>query len=377
MIQHSIKTFQKYKSLMSLTTLALLGQCLYVAAGPELVIETRTGNILEEKDANQAWYPASLTKLMTTYVTLKAINDGKLNANDMVIMSAKAAKAPPSKMGFRPGTKFTINTAIKILMVKSANDVAYALAEKVAGNAENFANLMNKEARRLGMSQSHFVNPHGLPNPNQQTSARDMAILAMALLQEFPDYQHYFSIPALKYGKRIMRNHNGLMGRFEGASGMKTGFICASGFNVVARTKRNEIDVITVILGATSSKERTERAAEITEKAIATYGKARSGSIYNLIPDNSTPPPDIRDWACNKNNKNYRTDLEASLDTIESYEFAYTSPLQDLRRQSKSNTSISYLNHMSTNSQIEEIFAIEPPKAPQKAKGKTSKKKKK
>src|SRR5947209_3240362 len=210
-------------------------------AGAEalLVIEAESGKVLFSQNAGSPWYPASVTKLMTAYVTLRAVKEGRLTLDQPLTVSTNAVAQAPVKMGFGTGTQVTVDNALKMLMVKSANDVAVVLAEGVAGSIEKFADEMNRAARRLGMTQSSFVNPNGLPSELQITSARDLAILARAMIREMPEYDLYWHVPAIKFGKRVMRNYNTLIGRYAGADGMKTGFICASGFNLVASATRD------------------------------------------------------------------------------------------------------------------------------------------
>ena len=205
-----------------------------VQATPYLVVDADSDQVLMENEATAPWYPASLTKLMTVYVALDAVRNGKLTLDTPLVMSARAARMPPSKMGFRPGTEVTLDNALKMLMVKSPNDVAVMVAEGVSGSVEAFADDMNADAQRLGLHELHFVNPNGLHNPAHVSSARDMAIIARALLREFPDHADLFSIGALQLGRQYIPNHNGLLGRYPGADGMKTGFTCPAGFNVVA-----------------------------------------------------------------------------------------------------------------------------------------------
>ena len=199
-------------------------------ATPYLVVDADSDQVLMQNEATAPWYPASLTKLMTVYVALDAVRNGKLTLDTPLIMSARAARMPPSKMGFRPGTQVTLDNALKMLMVKSPNDVAVMVAEGVSGSVEAFADDMNADAQRLGMHESHFVNPNGLHNPDHVSSARDMAIVARALLREFPDHADLFSIGAIQLGNQYIPNHNGLLGRYPGADGMKTGFTCPGGF---------------------------------------------------------------------------------------------------------------------------------------------------
>jgi D-alanyl-D-alanine carboxypeptidase len=173
----------------------------------------------------------------------------------------------------------TIDNALKIIMVKSANDVALALAEAVGGSEEAFARRMNAEARRLGMTRSHFVNPHGLPDERQVTTARDMALLARALLTEFSHYRSYYNIPAIQYGNEVMRNFNGLVSRYPGTTGLKTGYICSSGFNLVASARRGEHEIVAVVFGTYSGQDRAERAAALLDAGFRSgglFGRART-----------------------------------------------------------------------------------------------------
>ncbi len=268
-------------------------------AAPAIVVDASSGRVLHAEDATLAWYPASITKLMTTYVVLSEIRAGRVTFETPLAVSATATAVIPSKMGFKPGTEVTVDNALKMIMVKSANDMAVALAEGVGGSVENFAALMNASASRLGMHDSYFVNPHGLPDERQRTSARDMAVLARALLTEFPQYKDYFGIGAIRFGKRIMRNTNGLIGRYPGADGMKTGFICASGFNVVATATRGGRTLITVVLGAHNATERTIRAAALFDKGFASAGWG--GSSLEAMPASYTSPPDMREAVCGRN----------------------------------------------------------------------------
>src|ERR1700734_4234920 len=183
-----------------------------VQATPFLGVDADSNQVLMENEATAPWYPASLTKLMTVYVALDAVRNGKLTLDTPLIMSARAARMAPSKMGFRPGTEVTLDNALKMLMVKSPNDVAVMIAEGISGSVESFADEMNATAVKLGLKESHFVNPNGLHNPAHVSSARDMAIVARALLREFPDHADLFSIGALQLGRQYIPNQHGLLG---------------------------------------------------------------------------------------------------------------------------------------------------------------------
>ena len=188
------------------------------------MIDVETGKVLHAENAGSPWYPASITKIMTAYSVLRAVKEGRLTLETAVKVSAAAAAQQPVKMGFPPGTLITVDNAMKMMMVRSSNDMAVVLADAVSGSIEGFADTMNRHARRLGMMQTTFVNPNGLPADDQITSARDMAILTRALIKEFPEHDHYWHISAIKMGKSVMRNYNSLIGRYPGADGMKTGF---------------------------------------------------------------------------------------------------------------------------------------------------------
>jgi D-alanyl-D-alanine carboxypeptidase len=261
-----------------------------VQATPYLVVDADSDQVLMENEATAPWYPASLTKLMTVYVALDAVRNGKLTLDTPLIMSARAARMPPSKMGFRPGTEVTLDNALKMLMVKSPNDVAVMVAEGVSGSVEDFADDMNAEAQRLGLRESHFINPNGLHNPAHVSSARDMAIVARALLHEFPDHADLFSIGALQLGRQYIPNHNGLLGRYPGADGMKTGFTCPAGFNVVASANHSGRRLIVVVLGAPTARVRNQEAADLFDRGFA-GGGGSGGSLESLPPGSGAPDP--------------------------------------------------------------------------------------
>ena len=265
-------------------------------ASPALVVDLDSGDILHQEEATRSWYPASVTKLMTAYVALDAVRRGRLTLDTPMRVSPRAARMAPSKMGFKPGSEVTLDNALKIIMVKSANDVSVTIAEGVSGSVEAFAAEMNSASARLGMTQSHWVNPNGLPNDAQVTSARDMAILARALHREFPEHRDLWGIGAIQFGSRYMGNHNGLIGRYPGADGMKTGFTCAAGFNVVATASRGGRRLIAVVLGEASASERTARAAQLFDRGFA--GGGVSGNLSSLAGGGVGPAPNMRGVAC-------------------------------------------------------------------------------
>jgi D-alanyl-D-alanine carboxypeptidase len=238
---------------------------------------------------------------MTAYTTLRAVRDGKVSFNTLLTMSKNATAQQPTKMGFKLGTTVTIDNAIKMLMVKSANDIAVAIAEGVGGSIEGFADMMNANARRLGMSQSNFVNPNGLPAENHVTSARDLGILARALIREFPEHDGYWHISSIRYGNRVLKNYNSLIDRYPGADGMKTGFICASGYNMVASATRNGRRLIAIILGSYSGAVRAQKAAALLERGFNSGGLSwltpSLGTVDALAPVDAQPP-NLRDEMC-------------------------------------------------------------------------------
>ena len=305
-----------------------------VAAGPAharteamLLVEADTGKVLHAENATMPWYPASITKLMTSYVTLQAVKNKRISLDTLFTVSPRAASQAPSKIGFRPGIQITVDNAIKILMVKSANDIAVVLAEGVSGSVEKFADEMYSASKNLGMTQSNWVNPNGLPADDQITSARDLAILARAIIREFPEYDMYWNIPAVQFGKKYMRNYNTLIGRYEGADGMKTGFICASGFNLVASASRNGKRLIAVVLGSPSSPYRAAKAAGLLERGFhrgpLSWLSPSLGSVESLEPV-SASPPDLRDEMCGSHRK--RPAAEEADDESESASFMSSLP---------------------------------------------------
>lgn len=235
------------------------------SAKPALVFDMTNDLVLYAEDQDRPWHPASLTKIMTAYLVFEAIKKGKLGLEDDIVCSKEANHQAPSKMGLPVGGKIQVKDAVRALIIKSANDVAVMLAEKVAGSHEAFARKMTETARRLGMKHTRFVNANGLPDARQVTTARDMGLLARAILRDFPEYKEVYAMQEAKVGKRILRSHNGLLRTFEGADGIKTGFICASGYNVVASATRDGRQLVAVVLGATTSGARTIRAKTLLE----------------------------------------------------------------------------------------------------------------
>jgi D-alanyl-D-alanine carboxypeptidase len=292
--------------------IAFAGVSAAEAGTPALVVDAASGKVLIADRATDPWYPASVTKLMTTYVALDLVRQGKFSMNSLLTMSPEATREPPSKMGFKPGTQLTLENALRIIMVKSANDVSMMIGENLAGSVENYAALMNDASRRLGMRESRWYNQHGLPDERQQTSARDMAILARALIHEFPEHEDLFRIGALKLGRQIIRNHNGMLGRYPGADGMKTGFICMGGFNIVASATQNGRRLIAVVMGFPSARQRDLRAADLFDQGFSSSGWSMQ-TLDQLPPSGLMSPPNMRSYVCGPNKRQPQEDDETSV----------------------------------------------------------------
>ena len=276
-----------------------------------LLIEADSGKVLQAENATMPWYPASVTKLMTAYVTLKAVKDGRITLDTLLNVSPVAASQSPSKMGFRPGTQVTVDNALKMMLVKSANDMAVVLAEGVGGSIDGFSAMMNQTAQRLGMTQTSYVNPNGLPADGQITSARDLAMLARAIIRDLPEYEYFVHIPSIRYGRRVTQNFNKLIGRYPGADGFKTGFICASGYNLVASATRDGKRLIAVVLGASSGTMRAVRAAQLLDRGFSSntlsWLRPSLGTVDNLVPIDASPP-NLRDEMCGGKHKHPSSD---------------------------------------------------------------------
>jgi D-alanyl-D-alanine carboxypeptidase len=249
----------------------LLAAPSIATAGPALVFEPYNGTVFYSEDPDAPWFPASLTKLMTAYITFQALKAGQITPDTKLTCSKNATAQAPSKLGLPVGGQITVDIGLKVLIVKSANDVAVMLAEAVAGSTEAFAQRMNEAAARLNMTRTHFVNVNGLPDEGQVTTARDLAKLTRAIIVEFPEYADLFAMPQIQVGKQLIRTHNGMLRDFPGADGMKTGFICDSGFNIVASATRDGRRLVAVVLGEPSIASRRDRASNLLENGFKRY----------------------------------------------------------------------------------------------------------
>jgi len=233
-----------------------------------IVVDGNTGRVLHSESPDSYRYPASLTKMMTLYLTFDALNAGTLALDDKIAFSEHAAGQPPSKLGLKPGQAITVHDAIMSLATKSANDVAAALAEALGGSEWQFARMMTEKARALGMRHTSFRNASGLPNDEQVTTARDMAILSMALYDDFPQFVHVFQTQQFRFHGVAYRNHNHLLGKYEGMVGIKTGYIRASGFNLAAAVRRNGHRLFAVVFGGRTGQSRDARMRQILDAAF-------------------------------------------------------------------------------------------------------------
>ena len=272
---HDTTTYRKFcsASMLALLRIVLIALAVSASAGqvfanPYIVVDAKTERVLFANEPFKRWYPASLTKLMTAYLAFEDMEAGRASKHTVITFSASAANEIASKMYFAPGTRVTLDTALKMMLVHSANDAARAVAESAPAGRDAFLARMNATAKRLGMVDTHFVNANGVPHPGQYTTARDMAVLALAIEDNFPQYMDYFTIPGLDADSGRYRNTNLLVGNFEGVTGMKTGFICASGYNQVSTAKRGRNSVVAVAFGAPSIPERAEMAAHLLEVGL-------------------------------------------------------------------------------------------------------------
>ncbi|MER8846202.1 D-alanyl-D-alanine carboxypeptidase family protein [Mesorhizobium australicum] len=275
------------------------------AKSAAIVVDAKTGKVLYSANADGRRYPASLTKMMTVYLTFEAMAKGKISRNSPVVFSAHASAEAPTKLGVKPGGSVAVETAILSIVTKSANDSATALGEMLGGNETNFARMMTAKARQLGMNGTVFRNANGLPDPGQFTTARDMATLGIALREHFPQYYGYFAQRSFLYGRQRINGHNRLLGRIKGVDGIKTGYTRASGFNLVSSVNDGNRRLVAVVMGGTSGGSRDNQMAGLINTYLpraSTRGggdlvaKADSNAISALakvlLPKHDAPTPD-------------------------------------------------------------------------------------
>lgn len=272
-----------------------------------IVLDANTGETLFSSSADAPRYPASLTKMMTLYLTFEALQSGKVKKSTKVPFSKNAAAEPPTKLGVKAGGSVTVETAILSLVTKSANDSATALGELLGGSEENFARMMTSKARQLGMTGTIFRNAHGLPNSAQRSTARDLATLGIALREHFPQYYAYFSTSSFKYGKQRIANHNRLLGRIKGVDGIKTGYTNASGFNLVSSVSDGNRRIVAVVMGGQTARSRDNHMAELIRTYLPKASTKRGGgdlvaksgesskspirALASMLPGKNAPKP--------------------------------------------------------------------------------------
>ena len=277
---NSTVTAQLFRFAVCALALWLMGTA--AQAGPSLLFEPASGRIITQDRAGEPWYPASLTKLMTAYLIFEDIKAGKLDLKQKIIVSEYAQSMPASKIGMTAGQTISVDLALQSMLVYSANDMAVVLAEASSGNVAQFVARMNQTAGQLGMSATRYKNPNGLRDPGQVSTARDLAVLASALLAKYPEQRHYFSQKYVSIGKIKLRNRNMLLRQMANADGMKTGFVCTSGFNLIASAQQDGRELMAVVLGADSAKGRANWAQELlTQGFERTLSNARVRDIGN------------------------------------------------------------------------------------------------
>jgi D-alanyl-D-alanine carboxypeptidase len=259
-----------------------------------LILDAASGRELASDRPDELRHPASLTKLMTIYLTFSALDSGRLSLGDALPVSINALNAPPTKMGLAPGGTVNVRDAAMALVTRSANDAAVALAETLGGDEAGFAQLMTQKARQLGMSSTVFRNASGLPNREQVTTARDMARLAYALMRDFPHYYSVFSVQSYPYRGRLLENHNRMLGSYDGADGLKTGYTAASGFNLVMSAMRDNRRLIGVVMGGDSAGQRDRMMADLMDQGFA-QAQAMRLSLWTSL----RKPPSARYTAAN------------------------------------------------------------------------------
>ncbi|MEP7240361.1 MAG: D-alanyl-D-alanine carboxypeptidase family protein [Devosia sp.] len=296
---------------ISAVCLAFLGATLSPSfAIPMLLVDAQTLKVIYAEDAGQPWHPASLTKLMTAYVTFAAIKAGRVSLDTPVTISQHAWNQAPAKSGLEIGESVSLKDGLYIMLVKSANDMAVAIAETVGGNEKTFVAQMNLMAQQMGLSATHYDNANGLKDAGQVSSARDLAVLSLYVQRDYPEYAPIFSTQWVQLGAKKLETSNGLLQHFEGATGMKTGFICQSGLNIVATAERDGRALLAVVLGASSVRERNELVAQMFLRGFSGALTAMPSSVLDL-KDIDADPIDMSQMICGKKAKAYIKQREA------------------------------------------------------------------
>lgn len=250
--------------------------CMCIAVPATLIADTKSGFILSSRNANMKTYPASLTKVMTLYLTFEALEEGLLKMDDKLPISVKASRQPKSKLYLKAGSTITVEEAIMALIIKSANDAAVVLAESLAPSEAEFADMMTKTARELGMTSTTFKNASGLHHPEQKTTARDMAVLTIAMINHHPEYYKLFGRKSFKFNGKTINSHNEIVRSYKGAEGLKTGFISAVGYNIISTAKKGDNRLVSVVIGYNSSRARDRKAVNLLNKGFKMIIKQKS-----------------------------------------------------------------------------------------------------
>lgn len=256
-----------------------------------IVLDAGTGEVLFERNADAIRYPASISKIMTLYLTFEALSTGRLKPTDIIVVSPHAASMAPSKLGLKPGDTITVDDAMRATAVKSANDMAVALAEKIGGSESRFAALMTLRAQELGMTNTHYDNATGLPDPRQTSTARDIATLSRAVMRDYPQYYGFFSIKSFAYHGQTLINHNHLLDKMAGVDGLKTGYINASGFNLAASAVRDHHRLIAVVLGGNSVAARDAHVEDLLDAGFDVIHRRALGEKITIADRLYEPAP--------------------------------------------------------------------------------------
>ena len=269
-------------------------------SGPVLVFDPFSGEVIQQARAGEPWYPASLTKLMTSFIIFRKLRDGKMRLDQELTISERAHSQPASHTGLPVGKTVTVDFALQALLVYSANDMAYVLAEGASGSSESFAKEMNDTAQSLSLTATHFVNPNGLFDPRHISSARDLGVIAALIINQFPEYLHYFSQADVAVGNRRLRNHNNLIRVMPEAVGMKTGFVCNSGYNLVGSAIRGGRQLVSVVLGARAGSVRTKVSKDLLDDGFDQLGQPNHGRVGEIADQSygAVVPADMTTTVC-------------------------------------------------------------------------------
>ena len=277
-------TLRHFRLIALALAFTLIASSSWAIQYASIVMDAKTGKVLHAENPDERAYPASLTKMMTLYLTFEALRAHRIAMDQKLPVSAAAASRAPSKLGVRRGQTITVKQAISALVTKSANDVATVLAEALGQTEPRFAQLMTAKAHQLGMTRTTFRNASGLPNRSQVSTARDMVKLALALQRDFPEYYRFFSLKSFAYRGQTIPNHNHLLARYEGTDGMKTGYVHESGFNIVASAQRDGHRLIAVVFGGRTAVSRDRQAMKLLDRAFASLDEAPAVAAASSAP---------------------------------------------------------------------------------------------